>query len=166
MLTLYISDFVLPTDIEIIKNLFEEKKIAFVKKVELCEFIECELKVDEDTELSSAAVIYLNYWYDTPEAEDFRNLIKNKDEDAKLVYDDNKYWIIEKLEDDGRTERNALNSQVTSLRKARETHWMLKLRTVYPFGLNDRIGDEHRNTTGVSMIACRFPPLKRSAPTR
>ena len=43
---------------------------------------------------------------------------------------------------------------------------MLKLRTVYPFGLNDRIGDEHRNTTGVSMIACRFPPLKRSAPTR
>ena len=74
--------------------------------------------------------------------------------------------IIEKLEGDGRTERNALNSQVTSLRKARETHWMLKLRTVYPFGLNDRIGDEHRNTTGVSMIACRFPPLKRSAPTR
>ena len=44
--------------------------------------------------------------------------------------------IIEKLEGDGRTERNALNSQVTSLRKARETHWMLKLRTVYPFGLN------------------------------
>ena len=43
---------------------------------------------------------------------------------------------------------------------------MLKLCSVYPFGLNDRIGDEHRNTTGVSLIACRFPPLKRSVPTR
>lgn len=61
--------------------------------------------------------------------------------------------IIEKLEGNGRTGRKALDSQVTSLRKARETHWMLKLRTVYPYGLNDRIGDEHRNTTGVLMIA-------------
>ena len=74
--------------------------------------------------------------------------------------------IIEKLEGNGRTGRKALDTQVTSLRKARETHWMLKLRTVYPYGLNDRIGDEHRNTTGVSMIASRFPSLKRSAPSR
>ena len=43
---------------------------------------------------------------------------------------------------------------------------MLKLRTVYPFGLNDRIGDQHRNTTCVSMIECRFPPLKQSVPTK
>ena len=74
--------------------------------------------------------------------------------------------IIEKLEGNGRTGRKALDTQVTSLRKTQETHWMLKLRTVYPYGLNDRIGDEHRNTTGGSMIASRFPPLKRSAPFR
>ena len=43
---------------------------------------------------------------------------------------------------------------------------MLKLRTVFPFGLNDRIGDENRNKTGVSMIASWFPPLKQSVPTR
>ena len=43
---------------------------------------------------------------------------------------------------------------------------MLKLCTVYPFGLNKRIGDKHCNTTGVSMIAFLFPPLKRSAPFR
>ena len=42
---------------------------------------------------------------------------------------------------------------------------MLKLCSVYPFGLNDRIGDEHRNTTGVSIIACWFPPLNQSVTT-
>jgi len=38
---------------------------------------------------------------------------------------------------------------------------MLKLRTVFPYGLNDKIGGEYKNETR-SCIASRFPPLKRN----
>jgi len=34
---------------------------------------------------------------------------------------------------------------VKPLHKARELYWMLKLRTVFPYGLNDRVGDEYKN---------------------
>ena len=37
---------------------------------------------------------------------------------------------------------------------------MLKLQTVFPYGLNDRIGDEYTNFA----VAKRFPPLNRSHP--
>ena len=30
-------------------------------------------------------------------------------------------------------------------RKKRELHWMKTLRTVYPYGLNDRLGDEYKS---------------------
>ena len=32
----------------------------------------------------------------------------------------------------------------TAFRKQRELHWMLTLRTVFPYGLNNRIGDEFK----------------------
>ena len=41
------------------------------------------------------------------------------------------------------------------------TDWMLKLRTVYPFGLNDRIGDEYMTESGNIIISNKFPSLKR-----
>ena len=34
---------------------------------------------------------------------------------------------------------------VKPLRKARELHWIVKLRTVFPYGLNDRMCDEYKN---------------------
>ena len=34
------------------------------------------------------------------------------------------------------------NASITPTRKQREKTWMLKLRTVYPNGLIDRLGDE------------------------
>jgi len=37
----------------------------------------------------------------------------------------------------------------------------LKLRTVFPYGLNDKIGSEYKNETR-SCIGSRFPPLKRN----
>ena len=30
------------------------------------------------------------------------------------------------------------------LRKARETYWMHELQTIFPHGLNDRVGDEFK----------------------
>lgn len=53
-----------------------------------------------------------------------------------------------------------LDPNVTKLRKAKEKGWMLKLRTVYPYGLNDMIGDEYRyNIT--TPIGTFFPSLSR-----
>ena len=52
--------------------------------------------------------------------------------------------IIEKLEGNGRTERDVLDPTKSKLRKERELYWMLTLRTVYPYGLNDRIGNDFK----------------------
>ena len=38
---------------------------------------------------------------------------------------------------------------------------MLKLRTVYPYGLNDRVGDEFKNEENEKLIASQFPKLDR-----
>ena len=39
---------------------------------------------------------------------------------------------------------------------------MLKLRTVYPYGLNDRIGDEYKPSQSHSFVGHRFPRLERN----
>ena len=38
---------------------------------------------------------------------------------------------------------------------------MLKLQTVYPFGLNDRLGDEFKCNSDKKLITRRFPKLDR-----
>ena len=35
-------------------------------------------------------------------------------------------------------------------------------RTAYPYGLNDRIGDDYMKEQNTTMIGAKFPPLKRS----
>ena len=72
--------------------------------------------------------------------------------------------ILEKVKGSGRTECEALDATSTTLRKQRELHWMLKLRTVFPYGLNDRIGDEFKTQEAQFAIATRFPALKRTKP--
>jgi len=69
--------------------------------------------------------------------------------------------ILEKLEGDGRTDRRVLDASITAKRKSRELDWMLKLRTVFPYGLNDEIGSEYKNEDR-SCIGRIFPPLKRN----
>ena len=75
--------------------------------------------------------------------------------------------VIEKLFGDGRVpsdrkkEKGPLDSAVTSLRRKKEREWMLKLRTVYPYGLNDRIGDEYMVEKDCCDIFSKFPPLNR-----
>ena len=52
---------------------------------------------------------------------------------------------------------------VKPLRKARELYWLLKLRTVFPYGLNDRrVGDEYRNENSDKQIGTKFKPLDRN----
>ena len=72
--------------------------------------------------------------------------------------------ILEKLEGNGRTERNALDPSVTSIRKDREMFWIYQLRTLYPYGLNDRIGNEYKNDNTHRLVGKRFPPLNRTCP--
>ena len=68
--------------------------------------------------------------------------------------------IIEKLKGDGRvedkeekeekddkkkkTKRAPMDTGVGVERRKRETFWIRTLRTAYPYGLNDRIGDEYK----------------------
>ena len=70
--------------------------------------------------------------------------------------------IVEKLEGNGRTSRGIIDASQTAKRKEKELEWMLKLRTIYPYGLNDKIGTEKTPATEQSYIGKRFPPLKRN----
>ena len=69
--------------------------------------------------------------------------------------------IIEKLEGTGRTERNTMDFAAKPLRKARETYWMHELRTIFPYGLNDRIGDEFKTDNKHINVAAKFSSLPR-----
>ena len=52
--------------------------------------------------------------------------------------------IIENLEGAGRTKRNTMDFAAKPIRKARETYSMHELRTIFPYGLSDRIGDKFK----------------------
>ena len=72
-----------------------------------------------------------------------------------------KVQLLEKLPGDGRTGRKAIDPSCTSFRKQRERFWMLKLRTVYPYGLNDRVGDEYKTADTHIAVGSKFPNLGR-----
>ena len=63
--------------------------------------------------------------------------------------------IIEKLEETGCSERNTMDFAVKPLRKAIETYWMHELRTIFPYGLNDRIEDEFKTDNKHINIAAK-----------
>jgi len=47
-------------------------------------------------------------------------------------------------------------------RKSKETEWMLKLRTGYPYGLNRKIGDQYQHFPDLP-VGINFPSLKRNS---
>ena len=51
---------------------------------------------------------------------------------------------------------------MTCLRKEREDHWIKTFRTVYPYGLNDRLKDDYMTDQNSTRIGSKFPKLKRS----
>ena len=70
--------------------------------------------------------------------------------------------ILEKLPGTGRTERNAVDVKQTSSRRKREDYWIKTLRTVFPYGLNDRVGDDFMRDQANVRIGLKFPSLKRT----
>ena len=70
--------------------------------------------------------------------------------------------ILEKMEGTGRTDRDTMDFSAKADRKKREKYWMLTLRTVFPYGLNDRIGDEFKTGNTSTAIGKKFPPLSRN----
>ena len=68
--------------------------------------------------------------------------------------------ILEKLCGDGRDKNGVVDSSITKIRREKETKYMLQLRTVYPFGLNDRIGNEYRSMSNLPIASYFFSTNK------
>ena len=54
-----------------------------------------------------------------------------------------------------------MDSAAKPLRKVIETYWMHELRTIFPYGLNDRIWDEFNNDNKHVNVAAKFSSLPR-----
>lgn len=115
-MVLYIPDYVLPSDIPQIKQKFQENKLGKVVYVELAEQVECEYQVDRD--IYCAAYIYVN-WYDTQEADDFKQQVLNNDVQAKVIYnEEGDFWEFEYSNDEFQLnfENNKLQEDFTTLK--------------------------------------------------
>ena len=52
--------------------------------------------------------------------------------------------IIEKFSGSGRDDNGIPIPGATGQRQKMETKWLITLQTVYPYGLNDKVGDEYK----------------------
>ena len=93
MSVLYIPDFVFPTDVELIKKRFMEEGYGVVDDVELVKQWECELNVDDH--LYSAAFVTVGKWYDNEKTRNFKNMIQDKNIEARLTHGEDDYWEFE-----------------------------------------------------------------------
>ena len=71
----------------------------------------------------------------------------------------NKVQITEKIGGTGRTDKGAMYSKWTQLRKSKETKWIATLSAAYPCALNDKISDEI-NLINNEIICLGFPSTK------
>ena len=75
--------------------------------------------------------------------------------------------IIEKLQGSGRTSCGAIDLGEAVLRRKRETELMLKLRTVYPYGLKEKVDicENYKNLkrfkSDDGIVGKLFPSLPR-----
>ena len=80
-----------------------------------------------------------------------------------------KYQILEKLPGTGYLPSGEVDPEMLKVRKAREDMWIKKLRTIYPYGLNEKASDKVTNSSVVEPAVGRlFPALPRHGlrPTR
>ena len=70
--------------------------------------------------------------------------------------------IIEKLQGSGYDELNDLDPEQTSNRLIREDFWIKRLRTLYPYGLNEKALDKASEASNVQKAVGRlYPPIDR-----
>ena len=67
--------------------------------------------------------------------------------------------IIEKLSRSGRDDNGIPIPGVRVERQKKETKCVLTLHTVYPYGLNDRVGDEYMTEKDSRVVGNKFLPL-------
>ena len=69
--------------------------------------------------------------------------------------------ISEKLKENGSSARNTLDASIISKSELCEKTWMLKLRKLYPYDLNDPVGDEFKEVDTHVLVGNKFPLLLR-----
>ena len=78
--------------------------------------------------------------------------------------------VIEEWDGNGRIDQDPKKKMCPSeatLRRKKETEWMLRLRTIYPYGLNMKVTDKTNmdklDTVEGTIKGILFPPLPRSS---
>ena len=74
-----------------------------------------------------------------------------------------KFQILEKLPGAGYNQSGELDLEMMKLRKSREDIWIKKLRTIYPYGLNEKASEKETNSSVIEpAIGKLYPPLARN----
>ena len=72
------------------------------------------------------------------------------------------FQILEKLPGDGYLPDGSIDPEMLKIRKAKEDTWIKKLRTIYPYGLNEKASEKVTDSSTVEPAIGRlFPPLPR-----
>ena len=73
------------------------------------------------------------------------------------------YQILEKLPGTGYDSSGEVDPAMLKIRKAREDEWIKKLRTIYPYGLNESASDKETDSSILHpAVGKLYPPLPRS----
>ena len=73
------------------------------------------------------------------------------------------YQILEKLPGTGYNQQGELDLDMLKIRKAHEDIWIKKLRTIYPYGLNEKASDKETDSSVIEpAIGKLYPPLPRN----
>ena len=73
--------------------------------------------------------------------------------------------IIENIEGTGQFADGKVNPDFIPARRSRETEWMLAMRTIFPYGLNEKIGESgnlQKLQEEDGMVGKKFPKLPRA----
>ena len=66
-----------------------------------------------------------------------------------------------KLDGNGRSACGALDASIISKRKLKKKEWMLKLRTVFSYGLNDQLRDDFVKEETYVLVGFKFSAVSR-----
>ena len=74
------------------------------------------------------------------------------------------YQILEKLPGNGYNSSGEVDPDMLTIRKAKEDEWIKKLRTIYPYGLNESASDKETDSSVLHQAVGKlYPPLPRGS---